>query len=70
MKVDALMAGSKVDRILFAEDLAERLNRSVAQIRWMEHNGTGPKSAKLAGRRCWRESDVEAWIAAAFEGAA
>jgi predicted DNA-binding transcriptional regulator AlpA len=54
------------DRIWFAQDLADRLNRSVAQIRWMEHTGTGPKSAILGGRRCWRESDVEAWISAAF----
>ncbi|OZB78172.1 MAG: helix-turn-helix domain-containing protein [Microbacterium sp. 14-71-5] len=54
------------DRILFVDDVAERLRRSSAQVRWMIQNGTAPRHAKIAGRVCFRESDVEAYIEAAF----
>ncbi|WP_295034668.1 AlpA family transcriptional regulator [uncultured Microbacterium sp.] len=56
-------------RIIFASEVAERLGRSEAQLRWMIQKGTAPKSAMIAGRRCWRESDVEAFIDAAFKEA-
>jgi predicted DNA-binding transcriptional regulator AlpA len=55
-----------LDRILFIEEVAARLRRSPAQLRWMLHTGAAPKSAKIGGRRCWRESDVEKFIADAF----
>lgn len=48
-------------------ETAERLRKSEAQLRWMIHNGTAPRSAKLGGRRMFREADVLAWIEAAFE---
>ena len=35
----------------------------------MIQQGTAPKHAKIAGRVCFRESDVEAFIAEAFESA-
>ena len=54
------------DKIMFAPEVADRLGRSTAQLAWMVHQGTAPRSAKIAGRRCWRESDVEAFIEAAF----
>lgn len=54
------------DPLLFVEDVAERLRRSPAQIRWMIQRGTAPKHAKIAGRICFRESDVNAYIDAAF----
>lgn len=54
------------DKLLFVRDVAERLGRSEKQIAWMVHKGTAPKSALIAGRRCFRESDVEAFIEAAF----
>lgn len=56
------------ERILFVDETAERLRRSPASLRWMITEGTAPKHAKIAGRICFRESDVNAWIAAAFEG--
>ena len=55
-----------VDRIVFVPEVAERLGRSAAQLRFMLHSGTAPKHAKIAGRICFRESDVEAFIEAAF----
>lgn len=55
-----------MDRILFIDEVADRLRRTPAQLRWMIHSGTAPKSAMIAGRRCWRESDVEKYIADAF----
>lgn len=54
------------DRIIFVPEVAERLGRSPAQLRFMLHSGTAPKHAKIAGRICFRESDVEAFIEAAF----
>lgn len=56
-------------KILFAEEVAERLGRSINSFRHMIKSGTAPKSARIGGRLCWRESDVEAFIAAAFEDA-
>lgn len=55
-----------MERILFLEEVAELLHRSPAQLRWMLHTGAAPKSAMIAGRRCWRESDVEKFITDAF----
>ncbi|WP_341997219.1 DNA-binding protein [Microbacterium sp. LWH7-1.2] len=55
-----------MDRILFLDEVAERLRRTPAQLRWMLHTGSAPKSAMIAGRRCSRESDVEKFIADAF----
>ncbi|WP_372968542.1 helix-turn-helix transcriptional regulator [Microbacterium sp.] len=57
------------DKILFVRDTAARLGRSEAQLRWMIAQGTAPKHAKIAGRVCFRESDVEWFIAKAFEDA-
>lgn len=54
------------DKLLLIKDVAERLGRSPAQVSWMIHRGTAPKSAMIAGRRMFRESDVEAFIDAAF----
>ncbi|WP_454130153.1 helix-turn-helix transcriptional regulator [Microbacterium aurum] len=54
------------DKLLLIKDVAERLGRSPAQVSWMIHRGTAPKSAMIAGRRMFRESDVEAFIEAAF----
>lgn len=54
------------EKILFVEDVAARLGRSIDQLRYMITQGTAPKHAKIAGRICFRESDVEAFIEAAF----
>ncbi len=57
------------DKILFLREVADRLGRSEAQLRWMIKQGTAPKHAKIAGRICFRESEVDAFITAAFEEA-
>lgn len=54
------------DKLLFVEEVAERLRRSPAQVRWMIAQGTAPHHAKIAGRIVFRSSDVEAYIEAAF----
>ena len=58
-----------MDKLMFIGDVAERLRRTPAQLRWMVHTGTAPQSAMIGGRRCWRESDVEKYIADAFSSA-
>lgn len=54
-------------QLLTLEEVAELLRKSPAQLRWMIHNSTAPKSAKIGGRRMFRQIDVDAYIAAAFE---
>ena len=55
------------DRLLYLEEAAELLRRSPASLRYLVHKGTGPRSARIAGRRMFRESDVLAWIHAQFD---
>jgi predicted DNA-binding transcriptional regulator AlpA len=47
-------------------EVADQLRKSPDQLRWMIHNGTAPRSAKIGGRRMFRQSDVDAFIDAAF----
>lgn len=56
--------------LLTLAETAERLRKSEAQLRWMIHAGTAPRSAKIGGRRMFRASDVEDYINAAFEAEA
>lgn len=51
-------------------ETADQLRKSPAQLRWMIHNGTAPKSALIGGRRMFRSSDVQDYINAAFDDAA
>lgn len=54
-------------KLLTLPEVAALLRRSPAQVRWMRHNGTGPRSAKVAGRVMFREDDLNEWIEAQFE---
>ncbi len=55
------------DPLMTLSEVAERLRRSEAQLRWMRHAGTGPRSAKVAGRIMYRQSDLETWIDQQFQ---
>lgn len=56
-----------VDKLLTVKETAERLRTTENSLRWMIQSGTAPKSGIVgARRRMFRESDVEAFIAAAF----
>ena len=57
-------------KLLTLDEVAEMLRKSPAQLRWMRHNGTGPRSARLGGRVMYMEQDVIDWVNAAFDGAA
>lgn len=61
---------AEVTTLMTLTETAERLRKSPAQIRWMLHAGTAPKSALIGGRRMFRESDIEDYINRAFEDAA
>jgi predicted DNA-binding transcriptional regulator AlpA len=69
-KVAGLPLQTVLDPLMTIPEVAERLRKSEAQIRWMRHNGTGPRSAKISGRVMFRSSDVEDYIAKAFEDGA
>lgn len=53
--------------LMTVPEVAEFLRRSPSQIRWMRHQGTGPRSAKIAGRIMYRRDEVEAWVEQQFE---
>lgn len=54
-------------KLLTLDETARLLRRTPAQMRWMRHNGTGPRSARLGGRVMYREQDVIDWVNAAFD---
>lgn len=62
--------GLALATLLTLSEAAERLRKSDSQLRWMIHNGTAPRSAKIGGRRMFRESDIADYINQAFEDAA
>lgn len=57
-------------KLLTLDEVAQMLRKTPAQLRWMRHNQTGPKSAKIGGRVMYREQDVADWVNAAFESVA
>lgn len=54
-------------QLLLVDEVAAKLRKKPAQLRWMIHAGKAPRHAKIGGRLVWRESDVDAYIEAAFE---
>lgn len=58
----------KAMKLLTLDEVAEMLRKSPAQLRFMRHAKTGPKSGKLGGRVMYREQDVIEWVNAAFDG--
>ena len=53
--------------LLTLEEVAALLRKTPSQMRWMIHVGKSPKYGKIGGRIMFRESDVDAYIAAAFD---
>jgi predicted DNA-binding transcriptional regulator AlpA len=51
-----------MDRLLTQAELAERVRRPRATVRYWRYAGTGPKGANVGGRVLYRESDVEKWL--------
>ncbi len=54
------------DKLIHLRDAAERLGKSENALRSMVHKRTAPPSAVVGGRRMFRESDLDAFIADAF----
>ena len=52
--------------ILYQEELAEKLRRPVATLRYWRHINQGPKSFKVGGRVAYKLEDVESWIEAQY----
>ncbi|KUM36054.1 helix-turn-helix domain-containing protein [Arthrobacter sp. EpRS71] len=64
------MALVGVTTLLTPPEAADRLRKSPAQLRWMLHNGTAPRLAKIGGRRMFREFYINDYINQAFEQSA
>lgn len=58
--------GTVAISLLTVPETADLLRKSEAQLRWMIHQGTAPKSALIGGRRMFRLSDVETFVESAF----
>ena len=58
-----------MDELLTIVEVAERLRRPVATIRYWRATGIGPRSARVGGRVLYRSSDLEEWIAEQFSAA-
>ena len=56
-----------MDALLTLPEVAERLRRPLATVRYWRATGIGPRSARVGGRVLVRESDLEAWIAQQFD---
>lgn len=61
---------TQIATLLTLNEVADRLRKSPAQLRWMIHSGSAPKSALIGGRRMFREADIEDYINQAFDAAA
>jgi len=44
------------------QELAQRLRRPLATVRYWRATGTGPRGARIGGRVLYRSGDVNAWI--------
>ncbi|MBD8517081.1 helix-turn-helix domain-containing protein [Plantibacter sp. CFBP 8804] len=53
-------------KLLTVDEVAEILRRTPGQIRWMRNQGTGPKSARIAGRVFFRQEDVDEYLERSF----
>jgi DNA-binding transcriptional MerR regulator len=58
-----------VDALLTPAEVAERVRRPVATVKFWRATGIGPKGANVGGRVLYRESDVERWIEEQFSDA-
>ncbi|MFF1574123.1 helix-turn-helix transcriptional regulator [Leifsonia sp. NPDC058292] len=54
--------------LLTLPEVAAQLRKSDAQLRWMIHVGTAPRSALIGGRRMFRQEDIESYIDSQFDG--
>lgn len=54
-------------RLVTLDEAAEALRKTPAQMRWMRHQGTGPRSAKVGGRVMYLSHEVDTWILEQFE---
>jgi DNA-binding transcriptional MerR regulator len=55
-----------MDALLTPAEVAQRLRRPVATVRFWRATGIGPRSANVGGRVLYRQSDVEQWLEKEF----
>lgn len=51
------------DKLLTVREAAVPLRTTEKGLRWMIHKGTAPTSIRIGGRRMFRESDIDRFIA-------
>lgn len=60
------MTNQEPPALMLMPEVAEYIRRSEAQLRWLRHQGRGPRSAKVAGRVMYRRVDVERYVEECF----
>jgi hypothetical protein len=63
---DLLRTVYLMPELLTIDDLSNAIRTPVKTLRHWRENGYGPKSAKIGRRVLYRRSDVELWLARAF----
>lgn len=66
----SIRKGSPVDKLLTIDEVAERLRKPAATLRYWRHISFGPPSAKFGRDLRYRETDVQAWIDEQFKAGA
>lgn len=51
-----------MDNLLTIEEVAARIRRPEATLRYWRHKGEGPKSFKIGSRVMYKAADVDAWL--------
>lgn len=54
-------------RLMTKAEFGQLIGKTAKQVDWMLYTGNAPRSAKIGGRRMFRQTDIEAWIDAQFE---
>ena len=59
---------NEMDPLRTTAEAAKVVNLPESTLRYYRHVGTGPRSAKVGGRRVmYRQSDLENWLDSQFE---
>lgn len=54
------------NRLMLLPEVSLRLRRTEQAVRWMVHTKQIVAPAKIGGRLCWDEAQLEAWISDQF----
>ena len=57
---------TQMDRLMQLPEVATATTLSESTLRYLRHQGKGPRATKLGRRLVYREVDVQAWLDESF----